>query len=82
MKKNFNLLLLISLSLLLSFSSCEKDLYDDAIYQEKLKDFKLKSITFKEFINLAIIFSKYFVYLSYGKNRFSYVVRTRAIRFS
>ena len=33
-------------------------------------------------INLAIIFSKYFVYLSYGKNRFSYVVRTRAIRFS
>jgi exo-beta-1,3-glucanase (GH17 family) len=37
---------------------------------------------FWEGINLATIFSKYFVYLAYGKNRFSYVVRARAIRFS
>jgi len=33
-------------------------------------------------INIAVIFSKYLVSLMYGKNRFSYVVSARAIRFS
>jgi hypothetical protein len=47
MKKNFNLLLLISLSLLLLFSSCEKDLYDDIINQDK--QINIKQISLEKF---------------------------------
>ena len=39
-------------------------------------------LPFNQNINLATIFRKILVSLTYGKNRFSYVVRTRAIRFS
>lgn len=48
MNKNFNLLLLISLSLLLLFSSCEKELYEEAINPPK--NGSIKEIKFDELL--------------------------------
>lgn len=49
MKIKFKILSLISF--LLIIVSCEKDLYEDVIYQEQLKNIKVKSISFDDLKN-------------------------------
>ena len=60
------------------------EIINKAIFNVPIIEIELLKLKKKHIytINLATIFRKILVSLTYGKNRFSYVVRTRAIRFS